>query len=450
MLCAGLVSCKKWLDVKPTTQLPESEMFADEQGFNDVVLGVYSRAAKRELYGEKLTATFMDVLARRYPNTVTNSFHTFQYAAFHVYTDNNVESIISTIWSEMYAGIAQLNLLLKNVDGAKGVFASEANYKKMKGQTLGMRAFMHFDLLRMFAPSFGVDANYKAIPYMKDFTVKPSASLTTTEVLDNCISDLKEAETLLEADTTIGNRYWFNIWAVRATLARIYLYKNDKPNALAYAKRVIDSKVCRFVNTAEVNSTTPDRIFPTESVFSLSCFTLNTVSDFYFTATSNGAQSPQNNYLQVPEATINTTYENNVQGYGGDPRYKLWWQLPSGATIRFLSKFWKINTTNQYRMPLIRLGEVYLIAAEAAPDVATAKLYLDGFKVDGRFLPAFAGTTTAEIETEVAKEYVKEFFGEGQLFYFYKRKNVPVPGANVSGNALFVFPIPQNEIEFRS
>lgn len=448
-LISGMFSCKKWLDVKPATQLPESEVFANEQGFKDLMTGVYTRAAGRSLYGEKLTISFMDVIARRYSNTTGSIYHSYYYSAYHDYSNATVQGYISNIWSDMYAGVAQINLLLRNVDNKKSVFSTEAAYKAMKGQAMGMRAFFHFDLLRMFAPAYTVSTDTKAIPYVKDFTVSTSASLSTAAVIDSCISDLKAAETLLQSDTTIGDRYWFNIWAVRTTLARAYLYKNDSANAFAYAKRVIDSKVLRFVNATEVNSTTPDRVFPTECVFSLSDYYLNQVTETFFTETANGAVSPNFTYLLVPEATIKTNYENAVLGFGGDPRYKLWWQLATGASTRFLSKYWKVGATNQFRMPVMRLGELHLIAAETAPDLATAQTYLDGLRVTGRFLPAFTGTTTAQLQTEIAKEYVKEFFGEGQLFYYYKRKNQQVPGARATGNALFVFPIPQNEIEFR-
>ena len=203
------------------------------------------------------------------------------------------------------------------------------------------------------------------------------------------------------------------------------------------------------MNSSEINAAKPFRIFPSECVFSLYSYDLNTVNEIYFTTTSNGAKLPNYHYLNLTEAKLNSIYETGEQGYGADPRYKMWWELEAGSTTRFLAKFRKVDNVNQYRMPVIRLSEMCLIAAEAAPDVPTAKKYLDQFRVAGRFLPAFTGTTKEEVETVVAKEYQKEFFGEGQLFYYYKRKNITIPGAGVAGNALFVFPMPQNEIEFR-
>ncbi|RFS20685.1 RagB/SusD family nutrient uptake outer membrane protein [Chitinophaga silvatica] len=445
----SFASCKKWLDVKPTAQMSESELFSNEQGFRDVMRGVYTKAAQRKLYGEMLTVSLMDVLARRYDNVLTNTFHDFYPAATFNYSETSMQTNISAIWSEMYGGIAQLNLLLKHIDGAKQLFASEQSFQRLKGEALGMRAFLHFDLLRMFAASYTADANAKAIPYVKDFSVKPSASLTTTQVIDNCISDLKSAEEVLKNDSTTGDSYNFSLWAIRATMARVYLYKGDASNALSYADKVISSTLFRFVSAAEINASKPFRVLPSECIFSLYSYDLNATSDTYFTPTANGATLPNYHYLFLTEAKLNSIYETNVQGYGADPRVKLWWELEAGSTTRFLAKFRKVDNVIQYRMPVIRLSEMYLIAAEAATDVATAKKYLDGFRVTGRYLPAFTGTTIEDVNAVIAKEYAKEYFGEGQLFYYYKRKNITIPGAGISGNALFVFPMPQNEIEFR-
>jgi hypothetical protein len=51
---------------------------------------------------------------------------------------------------------------------------------------------------------------------------------------------------------------------------------------------------------------------------------------------------------------------------------------------------------------------------------------------------------------EIAKEYIKEFYAEGQLFFYYKRLGtLPVPRSAVTMTAqTYVFPLPDNEIEF--
>ena len=79
---------------------------------------------------------------------------------------------------------------------------------------------------------------------------------------------------------------------------------------------------------------------------------------------------------------------------------------------------------------MIRITEMYYIAAEcrmeAGPDYDKSKAldYLNTVRrhrgiAQAEELPA--SLTDAEVKEEIYKEYRKEFYGEGQLFYFYKR-----------------------------
>lgn len=448
-LTLGLTACNKWLDIKPTSQVDEAELFSSPQGFEDIMTGVYTQAATRSLYGARLSSTLIEVLAQRYTNIKTNTFHQYYEAALYNYANGTIKAQIDSLWYGMYAAIAQTNFLLKNTDGAKarGVFTSDQQYRLYKGQALGTRAFLHFDLLRLFAQSYVADATTRYIPYMTAFTVTPQASISTSAVLDSCISDLKKADTLLW-DAGKGTGFWFNRWAAKATLARIYLYKGDKVNALAYAKQVISGAQYRFITSAEASSATPDRVFTPESIFSLSVYGLQTISDTYFSEKANVATLPERVYLQVSDATLKANYDYSVSGYGSDPRYKLWWQLQTGATTVFFSKYWTTyNTVN--RVPLIGLPEMYYIAAESETDVAAGKAYIDTVHIKGRFIPAVTANSASELQTQIAKEYVKEFYGAGQLFFYYKRRDEAVPGASVTGKSLFLLPIPVAEQEFR-
>ena len=52
-----------------------------------------------------------------------------------------------------------------------------------------------------------------------------------------------------------------------------------------------------------------------------------------------------------------------------------------------------------------------------------------------------------EIDAAIEKEWRKEYIGEGQMFFYYKRLGKPVPNATVSGDDLFVIPLPEKEVE---
>ncbi|KAA6318532.1 hypothetical protein EZS27_031474, partial [termite gut metagenome] len=60
----------------------------------------------------------------------------------------------------------------------------------------------------------------------------------------------------------------------------------------------------------------------------------------------------------------------------------------------------------------------------------------------------------AVLDTEIQNEYMREFFGEGQLFYFYKRKNLSSIPNGSPGNVTismekdkYIPPIPQKELD---
>ena len=106
-------------------------------------------------------------------------------------------------------------------------------------------------------------------------------------------------------------------------------------------------------------------------------------------------------------------------------------------------------------MPLIRLSELYLIAAECETDFDQAISYLNTIR-NKRNCPDLNPVNTEELMDAITTEFRKEVIGEGQMFYFYKRnamQNIP-NGCSTSGNMNvllkdYVVPIPESEIDNR-
>ena len=73
--------------------------------------------------------------------------------------------------------------------------------------------------------------------------------------------------------------------------------------------------------------------------------------------------------------------------------------------------------------PLLRISEMYYIAAETEMDPNLALGYLNTVRFNRGLADLQPGT---DINAELLKEYQKEFFGEGQLFFYYKRTNTQV------------------------
>ena len=102
-------------------------------------------------------------------------------------------------------------------------------------------------------------------------------------------------------------------------------------------------------------------------------------------------------------------------------------------------------------IPVLKLSEMYLIASENAPNLTDALENLNALKNARKVteLPLTSGQ--GDVNTGIMKEYKKEMYGDGQLFYYYKKNNLtpeiggtPMIDFDVSK---FVLPMPNTEVE---
>ena len=458
MLIAGLVltSCSKWLDVRPKSQVKETDMFSTEHGFVDALTGVYTLMTNTSLYGDNMTMGFMDALAQQYD--IGGSSSAFYQAGLYNYQDGNVKSTIGGIWSSMYNAIANDNNILVNIDAHRDLFSGQ-NYNLVKGEALGLRAFMHFDLLRMFGPVYTTNADKLSIPYVTTVSLKVTPQLKASAVMDSILADLNAAEKLLIADSASNSfapddnwllafrQNHLNLWAVRGLLARVYLYKGDRLNALKYALQVINAKKFQFVQKVALTGsvTSKDRTFRTEHLFSLHIYNLKATVDKYFKFSIGNSYQ-----LTLPESRLNNIFEVAAGG-STDYRYAFLWEL-DGA-VRFPSKLWqeaKVDAAYKELMPLIRLPEMYFIAAECAPDVPAAIGYLNVIRENRGISMLPVTLPGGNLQNEIFKSYEKEFYCEGQLWFYYKRLNrSSIAGTSMPiSDAIYVFPLPDEEVQF--
>lgn len=452
----SFIGCNDWLDVSPKTEVKETDLFAKESGFKTALLGAYIELASPSLYGGNLTMGFMDVLAQYY--SVTSEESTYMPMHLYDYEHADVKPIVTEIWSGLYGVIANLNNLLWNMDQRKDLFTGD-NYNIIKGEALGLRAYLHFDLLRMYAPSYVLGKDALAIPYVNKVTNVPFPQLTVEQVANACISDLLEAEELLRETDPIGpnfedysenytnsgmdnaeydedggflryRRERMNYYAVTTTLARIYLYIEDNENAFDWAELA--------VNTGKCSSTS--------YIFSLYSDKLSDYSDYYF---NPNLEKEEQLIIEVNKK--DTIYETDKYG-SIDSRLKEWFNYYPNSSTEFVSKYMKSSDgSTPVNIALIRGCEAYYIAAEAASNIE------DAYERLNRVRQAFGISATYDLQAgvedlnkELFAEYQKSFVAEGQLFYYMKRKNFSqISGVSgVTFPALYTFPIPDTEIEF--
>jgi len=410
----SLMSCKKWTDVDAPLQVDQSTVYSTEQGFREVLNGVYLQMGNKSVYGRDMTFGLMSVLGRSYDTTISPAIANLYYqGAQYNFQDAEVKATFKEMWNGLYLGIANLNELLANVESKKNFFTGN-NYNTFKGEALGLRAFLHFDLLRTFAPSpAAAGLNVPAIPYITKLSPYAVPTSTTGAVIDSCVADLLTAQSLLsDADLTTSR---FTFWAVKGLLARIYLYKGDLANAKNQALAVINSNKFPLA----VNNT--DLMFTKDNVFSLFSSLTNSIQYY---------KSVLNTNPPLGFTTINQT-ALFVTGSGATSDWRRSFVDPAtGVALGNTISPRKFYASNANVLPMIRITEMYYIAAECATanlDSLTATNLLDSVRVH-RSLPKYTATAlkTDSLNVEIRKEYQKEFLGEGQTFFFFKRKNLPI------------------------
>jgi starch-binding outer membrane protein, SusD/RagB family len=418
LIIVSLTGCKKWLDTDPPLQVDENTVLSTEQGFKEALNGVYLQMGNKSVYGRDMTFGLMSVLGRSYDTTISPAIANLYYqGARYNFQDPEVKATFNAIWNNLYISIANVNNLLENAETRQNIFTGN-NYNTTKGEALALRAFLHFDLLRMFAPSpAAAGLNASAIPYVSKISPYAEPVSTTGAVLDLCIADLKTAESLLSQTDITTSR--LNYWGVKGLLARIYLYKGDLQNAQVYALSVINSnKFPLYTGTS-----TTDWMFNKEHLFSLYS-SFNISLDYYKSVLNT---NPPLGFTTLNQAAL---YTNNG-GAASDLRRAFLDPATGTGGSNNISprKCYVTNANNANVLPMIRVTEMYYIAAEcatAALDSLKATDLLDSVRVH-RNVPKYtvAALKRDSLNIEIRKEYQKEFLGEGQMFYFYKRKDLP-------------------------
>lgn len=472
LLAVVLPGCESWLDVQPYDKISEKELYSTPQGFRNAINGVYIDLNQGAIYGKSLTANWMDVMAQLYevgPEHGMTEFATYRY------DENTPKSAFTSTWNMMYKQIGNMNLFLSNIDASNGGVLSPGERDMLKGEALALRALAHFDLFRLFGPVYAADSTVESLPYYESYDGKAQGLLVATEFKNRIFRDLDAAEALLANDPvvkegpmmTVGedggviNRYRglrLNYYAVLALQARVALYVNMPDRALAYATRVIEETKVWFpfaVPQVWVNEPeNPDRMLSSECLFSLQNTQRNDLfrNCFESTLAAKTILSPRERaFLALYEPT--------------DWRLRSWWEAgepnsETGLSVYSLLKHRDVADKSKLFntvIPMLRRSEAHYIAAEVYSRrdlLAEARRELNAVRYARGLVDLPEGLTREQLEDQVYREYVREFYGEGQLFFYYKRKNIPTIVSGTGGQMdmttkEYVIPLPESELKFR-
>lgn len=476
-------SCSNWLDVRPKAEIKSNVMFESEQGFKDAMVGCYILMSNPTIYGRELTCTFLDALAQQYEFNGDNT-SLYVAAAKYEYQRANVETTINRVWLDLYNVIANVNNIIENIDARKDVMSPMA-YHVIKGEAYGLRAFLHFELLRMF--SYGNLANRTdkldeiAIPYRVTYDKNITPRLTLREVLSKINSDLGVSISNLKAYDPISKvterpndyftdtedlfmktrSYHFNYHSALATKMRILMWQGgNEDEVIEISNYLIETATIPWISDANINSVSKaekDLTFSTEQLFGVETFDrFELTVKPYFKITITTDYTVNMKAVYVSNTKAEKLYEIKENIGVSDIRYNNWFN--AGQKMEVI-KYWEFLDAQENRgkfvdaQPIIRTPEIYYMAAECK---AKKGDHLGAIKLintvrnnrgitAGKNLPN--NLSKEEISKEIEKEWRKEFLGEGQLFYFYKRLGYTEIENSVKGGSdeIYLLPIPESE-----
>ena len=465
-----LTACDDFLDVRPKSEKLERELFETAQGFEDAIYGVYSQLQTTNLYGMNMLWGIPEVLAQ---NLECNSTAMAALSRYNYTENDELRQLFSKTWTTAYQTIGYANNILNQLEEKTSADLPLRNY--YRGEMLAVRAMLHFDMLRLFAPT---NAGSTGIPYSRNYSRDITEFSTVGEVYNYIISDLQEAETLLSGDADIiryprvNDQYHeflnyrethLNLYAVQALLARVYWMKGDMTNAGQYAEKVINSGKFPLVGETEVQDFMAGTLSPKETIFGVySTSYMETCESYLYNLVSfHSYQAYDDDSGMKHLQPWNAIYDKDIDVTTQDFRRG---QFSKGASQTKWLKMTDYYTLDGFvptarrslisGITLFHTAEMYLIATEAnLKNNYTKALNLFNTEIQSRGLTALAADKTLT-EDMLFNEYHKELFGEGQVWYNMKRLNKDII-SNVetrtipASNDIYVIPIPEEEYAYR-
>lgn len=480
-LACSLSSCNDWLDVKPETEKDEKEMFDSPNGFKNALTACYIKLNSTNLFGLRLTVTDIEYMAQHWIWSESNYKDERQLKDFN-YKEDYPKAFFASVYGELYNTIVQANVILKNIPDHKDVILNEDTRALIEGEAHAIRAFCHMEVLRLFGQMPRNGTKQVSLPYAKTVSTKAIPYYSYTDFIDLIIQDIDAAEALFKEhdplfeytyeeldnftdtknyDVTLEDeflgyrRFRFNYYAMKAMKARLYMYKGDKGDAYSSAMEVINAldkkgnKVLTLAGVGDINK--KNYALPSECILALSNYDLEkNVMALFSYSNARRIYMTESQFTKDIFAGQSTSINNRSQVWDTDP--------DSQGSIKPTPKKYNQpasddNTdigelaTQKQIIPLIRLSEMYLIAIESATSLSDANaLYIEYMKARG---VAANPLTEEQVMTEIMREYRREFFAEGQMFYTYKRlgaKNMLWKADREVGESDYIAPLPTSEM----
>jgi hypothetical protein len=437
-------SCKKLIEipVNPPTQITRQQVFADSSTTITAVAGVYSFTPGGS--GLPYKDGMLTISTALSAHEVIGGYG--DQAQFYSYTVTPINGEVSSLWQAPYSEIYQVNDVLAGITNNSNL--SPAFVKQITGEMKFVRAFCYFNMVNLFG---GVPL-VTTTDYRTN-TQLPQASVDA--VYTQILADLDDAVKKLPVTYPSSGHMRANLYTAVALQAKVHLYQEKWPSAYTEADSVIKSGLYDITTT------------PLSDVFldgSAEAIWQVPILDKYQGSGEGSSFTPYSSN-QIPTFIVTDSLLNQFEP--GDLRMANWLgvNVVNGQNFYYPAKYkdpYPTSPATDYM--LLRLGEMYLIRAEAAAQLDN----LVGALADVNTIRERAGlgpstadaTSKAAVLAAVRKERRTELcFEFGNRWFDLNRtaNNTKYPASGQASAVLTgwkpdfaLYPLPQAQLQLNS
>jgi hypothetical protein len=435
---------KSYLKQAPADSVLSDQALSTVAGLHDALNGAYSALRSSTLFGRDFPV-IGDLQA---DNTFVETKNSGRYLPQYNYSVVVNDATVGEMWNNAYTAILRTNRILETK-----LTGSEVD--QIKAEAYAIRALLYFKLVNIYGKPYTDDPSSLGVPLITKYDpfFFPARN-TVKEIYTQIVSDLTTAIPKAVTYTSSGR---LSKYAIEGLLARVYLYMGDNTNAKTAALDVINNGGFSLVTAASYKAFWVNPAIKADKVETLFEVDADVINNNGFDDLGgiyiNGYQDIYASSQLV--ALYSATDARKTVLVAGSTK--------SGAAATLVNKYPNAQNGDRDNLKVIRLSEVYLIAAEASlpANETDAKTYLNALMAQRDPTKIYVSTGAALLN-DIVTERRKELAFEGDRFYDLNRLKLPIArvanaGAiqagtsNVNLNVPYadtrrLAPIPQGEI----
>ncbi len=396
-------SCDHLLDLDPKENVDSDQLYKSVQYFEYGVVGVYNNLHVE--YSTLLGAVLADECKLSQENTGVDGYA----VQLNRWTYSSDDDLLHETWKDYYHALYKINTLLENMHRVpQETTADQEALDILAGELKGLRAFVHFELHRIFGESDDLGNQALTIPYVTDTDLfKKPGKLTQADFYTLLWNDIQVAAEHLNNKQAPAR---FSVDATQALAARVSLYQKNYAQAIAYTSQIINAYPLATTNQYAA------------------MWRQNQTEEVIFKLARNNDDELRPNTLWYNFNTGKTLF------YAASKLNQLYTKDDIRATLFFgasdpnqIAKYAGENHENRISdLPVFRSSELYLIRAEAYLKTGATTLALEDLQTLQQARSTATIKPTQIDEAIILKERYKELAFEGHRYFDLKRLGKPL------------------------